>query len=104
MDLVNIQTAGTWGNAASGINENFSRTNIEVEKLKNSTLRYKGYFSTLMQLNQAWPSPVVGDNAWVGAPYPGTVYECQVAGTWTNTGVIPQTPATDLNNWEQSSW
>jgi hypothetical protein len=104
MDLINIQTGGTWGGAATGINENFSRTNIEVEKLKNATIRFKGYFSGPTELNATWPSPVVGDSAWAGSPYPGTVYECNVAGTWTNTGTIPETPSADLNNWNQSDW
>ena len=104
MNLNEIKTNARWGDAATDINENFSRTNIEVEKLKNSTLRDKGYFSTDVLLKAAWPSPVRGDFAWAGSPYPGTVWECKVAGTWTNTGAVPAVPVVDLNNWSQTDW
>lgn len=104
MDLNLIQTNARWGDAATGINDNFSRTNVEIEKLRNATFRDKGYFSTIIQLNQAWPSPVVGDFAWVGTPFPGTVFECKQNGIWINTGVVPNIPAPDLNNWNQTAW
>ena len=104
MNLNEIKTNAKWGDAAADINENFSRTNIEVEKLKNSTMRDKGYFSTESLLKGAHPLPVLGDFAWAGSPYPGTVWECMAAGTWVDTGVIPATPGVDLNNWDQTDW
>ncbi len=104
MDLNEIKTSGKWGDAATGINENFSRTNVEIEKLKNTTIRDKGYFSTLVYLKLAWPSPVKGDVAWVGSPYPGTVWECKLAGEWTDTSEVPEVPGVDLNNWSQTDW
>jgi hypothetical protein len=104
MEFVTIQTSDKWGNAATDINDNFFRAGIEIDKLKDSTTRDKGYFSTLALLTAAWPDPEKGDVAWVGNPYPGTVYECQVAGTWVDTGVAPDTPAVDINNWTQGDW
>ncbi|MDH8702369.1 hypothetical protein M2138_001731 [Dysgonomonadaceae bacterium PH5-43] len=104
MDLNNIPSTGKWSEASAGINENFNKANIEIEKLKNTSVRDKGYFSSEALLKAAWPSPVVGDKAWAGSPYPGTVYECRVAGTWTNTGNVPDVPEVDLNNWSKSDW
>ena len=104
MDLNDITPTGPWSDAAGDINENFSKTNVEIEKLKTSTIRDKGYFQTEAALKVAWPDPVAGDTAWAGTPYPGTVYECQTAGTWTNTGQVPEVPGIDLNNWEKTDW
>ena len=104
MDLNEIKTNGKWGDAAISINDNFSRTNVEIEKLKNSAIRDKGYFSTEASLKAAWPSPVKGDYAWAGSPYPGTAWGCDTAGTWTDTGIVPQTPSVDSNNWKQTDW
>ena len=104
MDLLAIGSNATWGNSAADLNENFSRTNVEIEKLRNASFRNKGYFSTEVLLKAAWPSPLKGDFAWAGSPYPGTVWECKVAGTWINTGVVPDVPQLDLNNWNQGDW
>ena len=104
MDLNNIPSSGAWSGAAAGINENFNRTSIEIEKLRNATQRDKGYFSSEALLIAAWPFPVVGDKAWAGSPYPGTVFECRVAGTWFNTGDVPDVGDVNLNNWEKSDW
>ena len=104
MDLNNIPSTGKWSDSSAAINENFGKTNVEIEKLKDATTKDKGYFSTETALKAAWPSPSAGDTAWAGSPYPGTVYECETAGTWTNTGVVPEVPPVDLNNWEQTDW
>ena len=104
MDLKAINGSGIWGTAAADINDNFSRTNIEVEKLKVATINHKGYFTDLPSLKAAVPSPKPGDSAWAGTPYPGTVYDCITAGTWRNTGAVPDTPSADLNNWIQTGW
>ena len=104
MNLNNIPSTGKWSDSAAGINENFNRTGIEIEKLRNTTFRDKGYFSSEALLIAAWPFPVVGDKAWAGSPYPGTVWECQTAGIWTNTGYAPDVPEVNLNNWEKSDW
>ena len=75
-----------------------------IKNFKNGTHRFKGYFSTEVLLNAAWPSPVLGDFVWAGSPFPGTVWECTTAGTWTDTSDVPETPGVDLNNWDQIDW
>ena len=45
-----------------------------------------GLFATLTALQTAYPNPEVGMWATVGDSVPGTVYRCDVAGTWTATG------------------
>ena len=104
MDLKTIGTNAPWGSSAADLNTNFSKTNVEIEKLRNASFRDKGYFSTDALLKAAWPSPLKGDFARAGSPYPGTVWECKSAGTWVNTGVVPSVPAVDLNNWTQTDW
>jgi hypothetical protein len=64
--------------------------------------KYKGYFPTAQALGEQYPSPTVGEYAYAGSPYPGTVYECTTAGTWTNTGAVP--PAPEQENWQQTDW
>lgn len=104
MNLITIATNAPWGGSAADLNENFSRTNIEIEKLKLAIVSFKGYFSDLNSLKLAVPAPQPGDYAWVGTPFPGTVYKCQVAGVWQNSGEVPNTPTVDLNNWTQQDW
>ena len=104
MDLLTIGTNAPWGGSAVNINENFSRLDVEVEKLKLATVSFKGYFSDLNSLMLAVPLPQLGDYAWVGSPFPGIVYKCQVAGQWVSTGQAPTVPSVDLNNWTQQDW
>ena len=104
MNLVTLSTDGQWGGAADDVNENFSRVNMEVERLRNATVNNKGYFTDVSLLIAAWPSPSAGDFAWAGSPFPGTVYECRVAGAWTDTGIVPDVPGVDINNWSKTNW
>lgn len=69
MELNTINKTGTWSEAADRLNNNFSKTSAEVEKVKQNGIRNKGLFSTLDSLKAAVPSPVVGDWAVVGIPY-----------------------------------
>lgn len=70
MELNTINKTGTWSEAADRLNNNFSKTSTEVEKVKQNGIRNKGLFSTLESLEEAVPSPVVGDWAVVGdTPY-----------------------------------
>lgn len=48
--------------------------------------RCKGLYLTAAKLSGAQPSPRVGDWAYVGNGFPATIYVCEVAGTWTNSG------------------
>lgn len=86
MELNTVIKTGTWSDAADQINSNFNKTSIEVEKIKLSSTRNKGLFSTLENLKAAIPSPIVGDWAIVGNTVPGPVYQCKTKGVWSNTG------------------
>lgn len=86
MELNTINKTGTWSDAADRINNNFSKTSIEVDKLKLSSIRNKGLFPTLDALKSAIPSPVVGDWAVIGDSIPGSIYQCRTKGTWSATG------------------
>ena len=81
MELNQIpQNPNNWGNVADLLNENSGKIEAETAKLNNVTTKFKGYFTTSTAISAKWPSPLVGDTAWVGATYPGVVYRCNVAG------------------------
>lgn len=44
MELNTIQQQTNWQNASNNLNANFSKVNIEVEKLKNVSVKVKGVF------------------------------------------------------------
>ena len=104
MELKTIQALGRWTDQAVGLNGNFNTINIEVEKIKASTVKFLGYFTLYESLISNHPNPIIGQTAWVGTPYPGVVYECRTVGVWTNTGDVPGAPEVNLNNWEQTDW
>ena len=60
-----------------------------IEEIKNTDPRFLKYFETEASLKAAYPKPLPGDSAWVGTPYPGTIYVCETRGVWKNTGVAP---------------
>ena len=86
MELTTIHGTSSWGDAAATINQNNSKISTELEKAKNSSTRAKGLFDSENSLKVKWPSPQVGDWAIVGNTVPGTIYLCNTAGIWTNTG------------------
>ncbi|MDO4163877.1 MAG: hypothetical protein Q4D56_05750 [Bacteroides sp.] len=86
MELNTINNTDNWGTTSTRLNENFSKVNTEVEKLKYGYVRCKGLFASLEALQTAYPSPVVGDWAIVGDTVPGDIYRCSTAGTWEATG------------------
>lgn len=98
-NLSEIKKDSNWGEAASTINSNFQNMNVDLEKVKSATTKFRGYFTSETVLKQKYPSPQVGDTAYVGEPYPGTVYDVQVAGTWHNTGTAPDTEVVDLTEY-----
>lgn len=100
MELNIITSTGKWGNKAAQFNENFSKIDIEIEKLKKSSTTPVGYFGTLDALIEKYPSPQDGDTAWVGTPYPGTIYEYKESTEeWKDTGIVPIVPAVDLDGY-----
>lgn len=72
-----------WGTTTAGMIGNFISKIFAVYKF------FKGYFSISQSLISKFPNPQEGWYAFVGTPWPGTVYECSHAGIWENTGVAP---------------
>lgn len=58
-----------------------------------------GLFPTLEALQAAYPSPVVGQYAFVGAGFPADIYVCNTAGTWTDSGADYDGDNVDLTNY-----
>lgn len=96
MELNAIKSKGNWGEMAADLNANFAAVTAELEKLKATNVKFKGYFTSEKTLRASFSSPSPGDTAWVGETYPGTVYECKATGIWSNTGKIPSTPSVQL--------
>lgn len=99
MELNSINKTGTWSEAVDRLNNNFSKTSTEVEKVKQNSVRNKGLFSTVEALQAAVPSPVVGDWAVVGDTIPGPIYQCKTKGTWSATGTTGGGGSVDLNGY-----
>lgn len=97
MELNSINKTGTWSETADRLNNNFSKTSTEVEKVKQNSIRNKGLFPTLESLKAAVPSPVVGDWAVVGNTIPGPIYQCKTKGTWSATGTTGGGGSVDLS-------
>lgn len=97
-NLSQIKTDSNWGSEAPKINQNFQNLNTDLEKVKSSTTKFKGYFTSESSLKSTFPSPKSGDTAWVGEPYPGKVYDVQ-SGQWHNTNTAPDTGSVDLNDY-----
>lgn len=98
MELNTINKTGTWSEAADRLNNNFSKTSTELEKVKQNGIRNKGLFSTLKLLEEAVPSPVVGDWAVVGDTIPGPLYQCKTRGVWSETGTTGGGGRVDLSD------
>lgn len=98
-NLSQIKADSNWGDASNTINTNFQNMDVEVEKLKNSTTRFKGYFTNETNLKNKFPSPKRGDIAFVGEPYPGNVYDVLTDGSWHNTTKAPETGNVDLQDY-----
>lgn len=69
------------------------------EEIDKVTTKFKGYHTTLAELQAEYPQ---ADNkkdyfAWVGTPYPGTVWKVYAdGGAWTDTGEVPTQEEIDL--------
>ena len=98
-NLSQIKADSNWGDASNTINTNFQNMDVELEKLKNSTTRFKGYFTNETNLKNKFPSPKRGDIAFVGEPYPGNVYDVLTDGSWHNTTKAPETGSVDLQDY-----
>lgn len=85
-NLNNVPSSGTYGGAINEVNHNFSLVKGAIDGLEGRTIRSKGLFPTVAALNAAYPSPIVGDYAYVGSGLPAEIYDCVTAGTWHDTG------------------
>ena len=54
---------------------------LAVSKIQEEVEKKKGYFNSYESLIAKWPNPQPGMTAYVGAPFPGTVYDV-VSGAW----------------------
>lgn len=95
-DLNNVPSTGTFGNSIGQVNQNFGLVKGAIENLEGRTIRSKGLFPTQAALTAAYPSPKVGDYAYVGSGLPATIYDCLVEGTWHNTGQTGGSETIDL--------
>lgn len=96
-DLNNVPSTGTFGNSINQVNQNFGLVKGAIENLEGRTIRSKGLFPTQTALTAAYPSPKVGDYAYVGSGLPATIYDCLVEGTWHNTGQTGGSETIDLS-------
>lgn len=102
-NISQIQVDSDWGTEAARINQNFQNMNTDLEKVKSATTKFRGYFTSEAGLKQKYPSPKVGDTAWVGEPYPGIVYDVVTDGTWHNTGKAPDTDSVELQDYAKKA-
>ena len=102
-NISKVKTDSDWGTEASVINQNFQNVSADLEKVKSSTTKFKGYFTTEESLKNKFGSPKEGDTAWVGEPYPGTVYDVQTDGQWHNTGKAPDTGSVELQDYAKKA-
>lgn len=91
MDLNTIQSDGRWGDVSACLNANFEKIRLELMKLRHASILTfcKGYFSTESRFLRLFPSGKTGEYAFVGSPWPGTVYEWADT-SWVNSKVSPQ--------------
>lgn len=87
MELNNIESTGTWGDKASKINDNFSKTNAEVIQLQGIANGGGKLFVSTTALATAYPTPAVGMYAYVSATlsFPAEIYIYNGT-TWIDTG------------------
>ena len=85
MDFNQIKQQGYWKDTAEALNDNFNRVGAEIDKLQEKTDKAKGLFSSLGNLQTAYPNPVDGDWAYVGTTFPAKIYIAQ-EGAWVDSG------------------
>lgn len=58
-----------------------------------------GLYPTSSALEAAWPSPKVGDYAFVGDSFPAAIYVCETEGEWTDSGEEYDGDSVDLSDY-----
>ena len=89
-----------WKNESAQIDSNFEKINTELERLKNITIRDKGYYQTIEALVAAYPTAPSGSRAFVGYAAPYAVYMWDdTTSTWVDTGQTITDPTIDLGDY-----
>lgn len=100
MDLREIKKQTTWNEATESLNDNFATIEIEVEKVKNSTIRNKGYYASYDALVATHPMSIAGTRAFVGVTSPFAVYIWDsTQDDWVDSGETIVDEAVDLGNY-----
>lgn len=102
-NLNNVPSSGTFGGSINQVNHNFGLVKDAIDGLEGRTIRSKGLFPTQAALTAAYPSPIVGDYAYVGDSLPATIYDCVTNGTWHNTGQTGGSESVPLNDYPTRS-
>ena len=102
-NLNNVPSTGTFGGSINQVNQNFGLVKDAIENVEGRTIRSKGLFPTQAALTAAYPSPKVGDYAYVGSSLPATIYDCEVEGIWHNTQQQGGSESVPLNDYPTKS-
>lgn len=87
MELKKIESQTIWEVASDAININSAKVNEAVTRLENATIKSKGYYKTLVQLQEALPSASNGSWAFVGTSYPFQIYNWD-GNAWVDSGIL----------------
>lgn len=103
-NLNNIPSSGTWGDAASRLNDNFNKIKQAVTTVENTSKNNKGYFTSLSALNTAFPSPKDGQTAYVYDEASSTKYYIYnaVNGEWVATSIEAPSVGVDLEGYTKT--
>ena len=82
--LNNVPSQGTFGQAIEKVNENFSLLQEAIGEIADLLTLDVGYFSTVSELESAYPRPVKGMSVTVGTQF--EIYRCETEGVWSATG------------------
>ena len=98
MELNTIPNAGTWDKTSDRLNQNFTKIGTEIEKIKNSTSKNKGYYDTSDDLKENVKTGTIGDKAYVGLSYPYQIWKWDGT-TWYDTEQTGGEEYVDLGNY-----
>ena len=76
------------------------------EEIAKVTTKFKGYHTTLAELQAEYPQAQNKKDfyAFAGSPYPGTVWKVKVdGGAWTDTGEVPSQEQIDLTEYAKKT-
>ena len=102
MNLQSISHIYSWGSVASVLNDNFEKVREAIESGNSEQSLAKGIFKTLDDLRTAYPSPTIGDWAYVGTSFPAYTYTWNGT-SWVKSGESKQPDDIELEGYIQSS-